>query len=46
MIAIATCLLIFGLIAAIIHWIAAVPMVRAITNTIDTWADEVNGEGA
>ena len=45
MIAIATCLLIIGLLAALVHWIAAVPLIRTITNTIDAWADEVNGEG-
>lgn len=45
MIAIATCLFIVGLLAALVHWIAAIPLVRAITNTIDAWADEVNGEG-
>ena len=43
MIAIATCTLLLVLLVLIFRWIAAIPLVRAITNGIDAWADSVHG---
>jgi hypothetical protein len=43
MIIIATCILILALLVLIVRWIAAVPLVRAITASIDGWADGVHG---
>jgi hypothetical protein len=43
MITIATIALLLILLGSIVHWVAAVPVIRAISNNIDCWADSVGG---
>ena len=43
MIALLTCSLVVILIAAIVRWIAAAPLLRTLSASIDSWADSVHG---
>ena len=43
MIATATILLLVTLLALIVRWLAAVPLVRTLSIAIDNWADSVQG---
>jgi hypothetical protein len=43
MIALTTCLLLVTLVALIVRWFAAVPLVRTLSIAIDSWADSVHG---
>lgn len=38
--------LILILAVSIVRWIAAVPLMRALTASIDSWADSVHGQDA
>ena len=38
--------LIIVLTVAIVRWIAAVPLMRTLTASIDSWADSVQGQDA
>ena len=44
MIAILTSLLVLILTAVIARWVAAAPLVRTLSASIDCWADSVHGE--
>jgi hypothetical protein len=38
--------LILILVATIVRWVAAVPLMRTLTASIDSWADGVQGQDA
>ncbi len=46
MIAVVTASLVIMLVAAIVRWVAAVPLMQTLSASIDTWADEVQGLNA
>ena len=46
MIAIAAFTLILILTATIVRWVAAVPLLRTLSASIDCWADSVQGQEA
>ena len=46
MTAIVTLGLILILSVAIVRWVAAVPLMRTLTASIDVWADAVHGQEA
>jgi hypothetical protein len=46
MIAIIATMLVLILSVAIVRWIAAVPLIRTLSASIDCWADSVQGQEA
>ena len=46
MTAIVASTIILLLIIAIVRWVAAVPLLRTLSASIDTWADAVHGREA
>ena len=46
MIAIIASMLVLALLLAIVRWIAAVPLLRTLSASIDCWADSVQGQEA
>jgi hypothetical protein len=46
MIAFITASLAIVLAIVIVRWVAAVPLLRTLSASIDNWADGVQGEGA
>ena len=46
MIAFVTCALVVALLALIGRWMAATPLLRTLSASIDCWADSVQGEEA
>jgi len=43
MITIATCALLLTLVALLVRWFAAIPLVQTLSAAIDSWADSVQG---
>jgi hypothetical protein len=46
MLAIIASALVLVLSVTIVRWIAAVPLLRTLSASIDCWADSVQGQGA
>ena len=44
MIAFTACILTLILMVTIVRWIAAVPLLRTLSASIDCWADSVQGQ--